>query len=261
MNLEGKTIVVTGAASGIGAETARELAARRARVIGVDLREAQAIGAARWVQADLADPVSIRTVAAAIGPGIDGLANIAGLPPTRGRQDVLRVNFLGLRAFTEALLPNLSDGAAIVNMASLAGIGWPQAAPAVRDLIALRDFDGVAALCERHGVDDARSYFLSKEALIAWTLQNRWTWRERGIRMNSVSPGPVDTPILPDFLHTLGARAEEDMRVMDRPGRPADIAPVVAFLLSADSGWIRGTNIPCDGGMHAHVLLGVAGLA
>ena len=70
-------------------------------------------------------------------------------------------------------------------------------------------------------------------------MQNRWTWRDRGIRMNSVSPGPVDTPILPDFIETLGERAEEDMRVMDRPGCPSDIAPVVAFLLSDGAGWIR----------------------
>ena len=80
-------------------------------------------------------------------------------------------------------------------------------------------------------------------------MQNRCTWRDRSIRMNSVSPGPVDTPILPDFIETLGERAEEDMQVMDRPGQPADIAPIVAFLLSDGAGWIRGTNIPADGGM------------
>jgi NAD(P)-dependent dehydrogenase (short-subunit alcohol dehydrogenase family) len=50
------------------------------------------------------------------------------------------------------------------------------------------------------------------------------------------------------------------MRVMDRPGRPADIAPVVAFLLSDMSGWIRGTNIPVDGGMSSHLLCGMHGL-
>jgi len=90
-------------------------------------------------------------------------------------------------------------------------------------------------------------------------MQTRWSWRSRGIRANAVSPGPVVTPILEDFLKTLGARAEEDMRVMDRPGQPADIAPVVAFLLCDDSQWIRGANVPCDGGMHAHVLLQMAG--
>ena len=83
---------------------------------------------------------------------------------------------------------------------------------------------------------------------------NRWTWRDRGIRINCISPGPVETPILPDFLETLGERAEEDMRVMDRPGRPTDIAPLVAFLCSDGSQWIRGANIPCDGGMYQHIL-------
>ena len=66
--------------------------------------------------------------------------------------------------------------------------------------------------------------------------------------MNVVSPGPVDTPILKDFIATLEARAEEDMNTMDRPGKPGDIAPVVAFLLSDGSAWLRGTNVPVDGG-------------
>jgi NAD(P)-dependent dehydrogenase (short-subunit alcohol dehydrogenase family) len=78
--------------------------------------------------------------------------------------------------------------------------------------------------------------------------------------MNSVSPGPVDTPILGDFIETLGARAEEDMRVMDRPGRADDIAPVVAFLLSDMTTWVRGTNIPVDGGMSSNILCEMHGL-
>ena len=56
-----------------------------------------------------------------------------------------------------------------------------------------------------------------------------------------------------DFLETLGERAEEDMRIMDRPGTPVDIAPVVTFLLSPGSVWLRGTNIATDGGMRAHI--------
>ena len=62
------------------------------------------------------------------------------------------------------------------------------------------------------------------------------------------------TAILKDFLATLGERAEEDRRVMDRPGRPEDIAPIVAFLLSDMTTWIRGTNIPADGGMSSNIL-------
>jgi len=57
--------------------------------------------------------------------------------------------------------------------------------------------------------------------------------------MNAVSPGPVDTPILKDFLETLGARAEEDRKVMDRPGAAADVAPVIMVLLSDMTTCIR----------------------
>ena len=256
--LQGKTIVVTGAASGIGAATAALVASQGADVISVDInRPAAPVG--RYFQADLSDRASIDRLVAALPAGIDGLANIAGLPPTRPPEQVLKVNLVGLKYLTTQLVPKLADGASIVNLASLAGLGWAEAREAV---LASSDlgFDDVAAFCRRHAIEGARSYFFSKEALIVWTMQNRWTWRARGIRMNAVSPGPVDTPILKDFIETLGARAEEDMKTMDRPGTPADIAPVVAFLLSDGSAWIRGTNLPTDGGMFANVLCQMNGL-
>ncbi|MFC7411319.1 coniferyl-alcohol dehydrogenase [Hydrogenophaga atypica] len=255
---QNKTIIVTGAASGIGAATAQLLAGQGAEVIAVD-RVQPAAAPGRFVQADLSDPADIRRLVAELPGGAHGLANIAGVPPTRPAAQVLKVNLLGLRQLTLQLVPKLADGASIVNLASLAGMGWPQAVPALRASESL-DFDGVEAFCERHGIAGARSYFFAKEALIAWTHQQRWAWRARGIRMNAVSPGPVDTPILGDFIQTLGARAEEDMRVMDRPGRPGDIAPVVAFLLSDASAWVRGANIPADGGMHAKLLCDMHGL-
>jgi NAD(P)-dependent dehydrogenase (short-subunit alcohol dehydrogenase family) len=255
---QNKTIIVTGAASGIGAATAQLLADQGAHVISVDLnRPASPVGP--FLQADLSDRASIDALVAALPEGIHGLANIAGLPPTRPAPQVLKVNLVGLKYLTQQLLPKFARGASIVNLASLAGQGWPEAVNTIRASESL-NFDGVETFCAQHAIEGARSYFFSKEALIAWTLQYRWTWRDKGIRMNAVSPGPVDTPILGDFLETLGARAEEDMRVMDRPGTPADIAPVVAFLLSDASAWIRGANIPTDGGMHAHVLSETHGL-
>jgi len=142
-------------------------------------------------------------------------------------------------------------------------------APRLRNSAAvdqIREFESVAwddieAFADKYDMNDGgRSYFFSKEALIVWTMKNRWTWRDRGIRMNTVSPGPVDTPILGDFIKTLGERAEEDMKVMDRPGRPTDIAPVVAFLLSDESGWFRGNNLTPDGGMSSHILLHMNGI-
>lgn len=258
--LEGKTVVVTGCASGIGRETARVCKAWGATVLGVDRTMTHEHVDALY-KADLSDPQMIRELVQALPAGVHGIANIAGLPPTAPAELVLKVNLLGLKAFTLGMIPKLADGASIVNLASLAGFDWPNRVSSIHESENL-DFDDVAEFVRTHDAGDAggRSYFFSKEALVAWTLQNRWTWRARGIRMNAVSPGPVDTPILGDFIQTLGARAEEDMRVMDRPGTPADIAPVVAFLLSDASGWIRGANLPVDGGMSSHLLCNLHGL-
>lgn len=255
MGLSNKKIIVTGAASGIGAESAKEIKRQGATVIGMDLYRPEK-NIDHFIKVDLTDPLSIESAVHDLPDGIDAICNIAGLPPTKDRAMVIKVNFLGLRHFTELMIKKLNDNASIVNMASLAGYDWPNAGEQINELFSLRNFDNVEILCDKIGITDAggRPYFFSKEALIVWTMMNRWTWRDRGIRMNCISPGPVETPILPDFLDTLGERAEEDFRVMDRPGEPHDIAPLVAFLCSDGGNWIRGANIPCDGGMYQHVL-------
>ncbi len=260
MSLANKKILVTGAASGIGAETAKTIKSLGATVIGLDRNETME-NVDQYIATDLSDPDSIAAAVEAVPIGIDALCNIAGLPPTKDRVVVLKVNFLGLRHFTELIIEKLNDNASIVNVASLAGLGWPEAGDQIKAFLALRDFNAVEAFCDEYGVgnEGGRSYFFSKEALIVWTMMNRWTWRDRGIRMNCVSPGPVETPILPDFLETLGERAKEDAKIMDRPGRPEDIAPVIAFMCSEGSAWIRGANIPVDGGMYQHVLCNMHG--
>ena len=260
MDLADKKIIVTGAASGIGAESAKEIKRQGGTVIGIDLNQ-PANNIDEYIRADLTDPESIESAVRELPDGIDAICNIAGLPPTKDRVMVLKVNFLGLRHFTELMISKLNNNASIVNMASLAGFEWYKAGGQIKELLTLRDFDRVEALCDRIGIanEDGRPYFFSKETLIVWTMMNRWTWRDRGIRMNCISPGPVQTPILPDFLETLGERAEEDSRIMDRPGQPGDIAPLVAFLCSDGSSWIRGANIPCDGGMYQHILCGSHG--
>jgi len=252
---DGKTYIVTGVASGIGAETCRLLKAQGATVIGIDRNETDA--ADKFFQADLSDPTSIDALSTKLPAGTNGLANIAGLPPTAPASLVMRVNLYGLQRLTNSLVHKMADDASIVNLASLAGFGWPNALEQCTAALALSMDDNVDDFCNAQGLDtddSGRSYFLSKEALIIWTMQNRWTWRDRRINMNCISPGPVDTPILDDFIQTLGARAEEDMKVMDRPGTPQDVAPVVSFALSAHAKWFRGANLTADGGMSSHIL-------
>ncbi len=258
--LKDKRIVVTGSSSGIGWETAKILNAQGAEVLGVDINK-NFDHVEEFYRADLSDPRAIDALIDVLPDGIDGLVNNAGLPPTRPAEQLIAINLLAVKRLTYGLVPKMNDNASIVNIASLAGFGWPQAVEVIRASEAL-DFGGVADFMAAHDITNAggRSYFFTKEALIAWTMQNRWTWRDRGIRINSVSPGPVNTPIIGDFLETLGARAEEDARVMDRPGEATDIAPVIAFMLSDLSQWIRGTNIPTDGGMSSNILCGMHGL-
>lgn len=258
MDLDGRTIVVTGAASGIGEASALELRRRGAVVIGVDRKHPARLD--DFYECDLSDRDDIARLVGALPDRLDGLCNIAGVAPTCPAAEVLAVNFLALRHLTLALTPKLADGASIVNLASMAGNGWRDHLDQVEDLLAA-DWETVDDLVERHGLGHGpRSYFLSKEAVIVWTMHNRWTWRERGIRMNCVSPGPIETPILPDFLETLGDRAQESVRNMDRFGRPGDVAPVVAFLLTDEAAWFRGANLTPDGGMGAHLALKRMGL-
>ena len=256
--LDHKVVVVTGAASGIGAETAAELRRQGARVVGVDRHRVDGVDLA--LKADLTNRESISALIDELPSGLDGLANIAGLPPTAPPGNVLKVNLRGLQLLTEGLIGKLADGASIVNLASSAANRWRDHLEEIIafDTTAWEDIDGFAA---RHKMEvEGRSYFFSKEALVVWTMRNRWRWIERGIRMNAVSPGPIDTPILPDFISSLGPRARRSIEATERLGTPADVAPVVAFLLSDEAAWFRGATLTPDGGLSAHMQLREHGL-
>ncbi len=259
MELTDKTVIITGAASGIGAACAAEVRRRGGAVIGVDRNLAPDVD--EFYEVDLLDPGAIDDLAARLPGGAHGLCNIAGVAPTRPAVEVLEVNTLALIRLTKAVVPQLADGASIVNLASMAGNGWRDHVDQIEELLAT-DWNSVDTFVSRHGLEQGpRSYFLSKEAVIVWTMKNRWTWRQRAIRMNCVSPGPVETPILGDFIEMLGERAQESIRNMERHGRPDDVAPVVAFLLSDEAAWFRGANLTPDGGMGAHLALRRFGLA
>jgi NAD(P)-dependent dehydrogenase (short-subunit alcohol dehydrogenase family) len=251
--LRDKVIVVTGCSSGIGRDTAKLIKQLGGDVIGVDLNKTEDYVDELYL-ADMSDRRTIKALVNALPGRIDGIANSAGLPPTRPADLVLKVNLVGLKYFTTLMIDKLNDNASIVNLASLAGFGWPQSIEAIKASEHLA-FEDVERFIHDYNItnEGGRSYFFSKEALVVWTMKNRWTWRDRGIRINAVSPGPVDTPIMPDFKKTLGKRAEEDLSVNDRPGRPEDIAPVVCFMLSDMTHWFRGANLMLDGGMSSYI--------
>lgn len=256
-SLSGKTIAITGSASGIGAECALLMRAMDAHVVGLDMRERRD-NVDEFLLLDLADDASVDLAARRLPQGLDGLCNIAGLPPRGDPGLVLKVNFYGARRFTKAALPRLEDGAVIVNIASMAGFKWRHDIERVKAGMALDDdigLDAIRGFCQAHDISDVGSYLFSKALMIVWTKTLRDILSSRHIRANSVSPGPVETPIFGDFVTAFGDKATKDIAAVGRAGRAADIAPVIAFLCCDAARWLNGIDIPADGGLEA-VMLG-----
>ncbi len=139
LDLTGRVIVVTGAGGGIGAGIARRLVAAGADVVAhtrsspVDTTD-RAGDPLPVITADLVaedGPAAVIDQTLDLRGRIDGLVNNAGLPPTQPANQLLKVNWLGLKRLTYGLIPKLADGASIVNVASLAGHGWPKAVEAI----------------------------------------------------------------------------------------------------------------------------------
>lgn len=252
-NFVGRTLVVTGAASGIGAATADALTRLGARVIGVDRNVPD--GAGDFVRADLSTSEGAAAAAEevlALAPAIDGIANIAGVPGTAPWRTVLGVNVLGLRAFTEALLPAVTPGGSVTHLASNVADGWAARGAQIHAFLGHRaDADALASVEDDADVT-ANSYRFSKGCVRVLT-QIQAAGSLGRVRVNSVSPGPVSTPILDDFKRDHGtAKVEGAISLTGGAAPPEAIADVVVFLASEPARWVNGTDIRVDGGLAAH---------
>lgn len=250
LNVTNRRVLVTGASSGIGAAIARKLHADGVEVVGLD-RTAGGIDFP-ILSTDLSDRDRIHNTVASLEGSFTGLCNAAGLPGTAAWEPVLRVNYLGLRELTDALAAAMPSGSSVVNIASQAGYqvtqdtGLASRAEATRDWGELED----ELQADPHFMDDP--YGFTKHFVHQLTVARAAEWISRGVRCNSVSPGPVRTPIAADFRKQMGEeRYDGAVKKVGRMGEPEDVADVVCFLLSDASRWINGVDIAADGGLSA----------
>ena len=241
--LQGRRCLVTGAASGIGRETARRFAAEGARVIATDRDAARLDELGLTVEhvavLDVTDPEQWRTTVsgtvAKLG-GLDVLVHCAGvlLAEDTGVEttdlDVwdttLRVNAGGTFLAARHVVPVMSDGGSIVTMSSIA-----------------------ATLGSGSGA--AIAYAASRGAVSSMTKVLAASLGARGIRCNAVAPAVVETPMVADAYDAAATDRRLDRMPAGRLGRPADIAALVVYLASDESSWTTGAVLPIDGGASA----------
>ncbi|MEB3062931.1 SDR family oxidoreductase [[Mycobacterium] zoologicum] len=251
-----RKVVIVGAGSGIGAAAAAHFYSRGDHVLAVDVRPQQT-PATQHVRCDLRDAGAIAKFTGGLDDGWDLLAHVAGVPGTAPAADVLTINYLGMRLMTEGMLPRLRRGGAVVAVASTAALGWEQRIEALNGLLDAADAESVMRW--QAGQDPAFPvYTTSKQAMILYTKRLATTARARyGVRINTVSPGPVETPILPDFEASMGKQMLDSVRdTVGRHARVDDIVPLIDFLGSPAAGWINGQDILVDGGFVTAITAG-----
>lgn len=249
------TIVITGAASGIGAATAARLGRNGQKIIGVDLRDADVV-------ADLSTPdgraAAIDGVTSLVDGAIDGLVTCAGLGPLPSRPGsvIVAVNYFGTIEVLRGLRPLLAHGTspAVVAISSNSTTCQPALPVDLVDLCLAGDESGARARADEIG-GMGGVYPASKTAVARWVRHQAVTpdWIGAGIRLNAVAPGMIDTAMVAEGRAdaTVGPLLDLFPIPAGGPGRPEEVADVIAFLLSPESRLLVGSIVFADGGTDA----------
>ncbi|MEM7094962.1 MAG: coniferyl-alcohol dehydrogenase [Actinomycetota bacterium] len=257
---ENTNVVVTGAATGIGAALAGTLDAAGANVFALDIAPVEA-PLAGIVTCDLGAVESIDAAVDALPERCDALFNCAGVP-NGGRftpAEVMAINWLGLRHLTETLLPRIPDGGSVTHVASTAGRGWPGHEAELRDLMDAGTFDDGADWVDTNGDVIGDGYSFSKEAVQWYTM-----WRalqilpEHGVRMNSICPGVTNTQLAADFRKGVGDDVvDRAIEVAGRLAEPSEMVGAMMFLGDERAAsYVNGVNLNVDRGTGAAHLTG-----
>lgn len=257
-----RVLVFGGGGGGMGAATVRDLVALGAEVHVVDLREPP-VNVASYQNVDLREPSAIDECLHKVGAPLHSLFYCAGLPgPPFDPIDVMTVNFLALRHATQAAEPTLTEGASVCSISSGAGMGWMMHLQQIMELLATTSVDDGQAWCKAHPDLVDMGYAFSKEVIIVWTMAESVGLGERKrIRLNCISPGPTDTPMMPQFIANSG---EDFFAALPRPlGRnstPEEQAHPMVFLNSDAAAYVSGANLYTDGGFSGGLYTGRAQL-
>ncbi|MDM4139908.1 MULTISPECIES: coniferyl-alcohol dehydrogenase [Mycobacterium] len=246
---DGRRAVVTGCASGIGEHVVRQLGELGAEVIGLDKRQPD-FAIDEFHEVDLADRTSIESAVAAVTGPVDALFNVAGVSSGIGDPLlVLTVNFLGTRHLTEALIPTMAAGSAIVSVSSLAAAAYRERLREVAPLLRTTTMQQGVDWCREHPDALGTGYQLSKEAIILYTMRSATPLGARGIRINCTGPGVTETPILDQLRTVYGQGFLDDIpKPLGRVCEPAEQASALLFLNSNAASYISGQVLWVDGG-------------